>query len=48
MIDGKNIFDQPINNDFKTYENIRKIETGKGDDYTNWLFVRLFLFQRKL
>ena len=34
MIDGKNIFDQPINNDFKTYENIRKIATGKGDDYT--------------
>ena len=33
MIDGKNIFDQPINNDFKTYENIRKIATGKGDDY---------------
>ena len=22
MIDGKNFFDQPINNDFKTYENI--------------------------
>ena len=34
MIDGKNIFDQPINNDFKTYENIRKIATGKGDDHT--------------
>ena len=34
MIDGKNIFDQRINNDFKTYENIRKIATGKGDDYT--------------
>ena len=34
MIDGKNIFDQPINNDFKAYENIRKIATGKGDDYT--------------
>ena len=24
MIDGKNFFDQPVNNDFKTYENIRK------------------------
>ena len=34
MIDGKNIFDQPINNDFKTYENIRKIAAGQGDDYT--------------
>ena len=27
-------FDQPISNDFKTYENIRKIATGQGDDYT--------------
>ena len=33
-IDGKNIFDQPINSNFKTYENIRKIATGKRDDYT--------------
>ena len=34
MIDGKNFFDQPINNDYKTYENIRKIATGQGGDYT--------------
>ena len=34
MIDGRNFFDQPINNDFKTYEKIRKIATGQGDDYT--------------
>ena len=34
MIDGRNYFDQPINNDFKTYENIRKIATGQEDDYT--------------
>ena len=29
MIDGKNFFDQPINTDLKTYENIRKIATGQ-------------------
>ena len=34
MIDGNIFFDQPINDDAKTYENIRKIATGKGDDYT--------------
>ena len=34
MIDGKNVFDQPINNDFKSYENIRIIAAGQGDDYT--------------
>ena len=34
MIDGKNVFDQPINSMTKTYENIRKITIGQGDDYT--------------
>ena len=34
MIDGKNFFYQPINSDLKTYENIRRIATGQGDDYT--------------
>ena len=33
MIDGRNVFDQPINSINKTYENIRRIATGKGDDY---------------
>ena len=31
MIDGKNFFDQPINNITKTYENIRKIPTVQGN-----------------
>ena len=34
MIDGRNLFDQPINNINKTYENIRRIATGQGDYYT--------------
>ena len=34
MIDGKNCFDQPINNMIKTYKNIRKITIGQGHDYT--------------
>ena len=33
MIDGRNVFDQPINSINKTYENIRRIAAGKGDDY---------------
>ena len=33
MIDWKFFFDQPINNSLKTYENIRKVATGWGDDY---------------
>ena len=34
MIDGRNFFDRPINSMSKTYENIRKIAIGTGDDYT--------------
>ena len=34
MIDGKNVFDQQKNSMTRTYENIRKIATGQGDDYT--------------
>ena len=34
IIDEKNFFDQPVKNDKVTYENIRKIATGQGDDYT--------------
>ena len=34
MIDGQNFFDQPVRNNFITYDIIRKIETDQGDDYT--------------
>ena len=34
MINGENFFDQPIKNRGVTYDNIRKIATGQGDDYT--------------
>ena len=33
-IDGRNFLDQPFKYDIKSYENIRKIVTGQGDDYT--------------
>ena len=39
MIDGKHFFDQPINSEFKTYENIRKIATDKRDDYTTVCYI---------
>ena len=34
MIDRKNFFDQPVKNDKVTFDNIRMITTGQGDDYT--------------
>ena len=33
MINVENVFDQPVKDDKVTYENIRKIATGQGDDY---------------
>ena len=34
MIDGQTFFDQPTRNNLITYDNIRKLSTGQGDDYT--------------
>ena len=45
MIDGENFFDQPINSDLKTYESIRKIATGQGDDYTTSYFLDYSYFK---
>ena len=44
MIDGRNLFDHPIKNDLKAYDNIIKISTDQGDDYT----TGLSLFQKIL
>ena len=34
LIDGRNFYDQPIFDQIRKYDEIRKIPTGKGDDYT--------------
>ena len=34
MIGGRGFFDQPLKNNLITYDNIRKIVTGQGGDYT--------------
>ena len=34
LIDGRNFYDQPINDLIKQYDEIRKIATRQGDDYT--------------
>ena len=33
MIDGQNVFDQPVKYNIRTYNNILKTTTGQGDDY---------------
>ena len=45
MIDGKNFFDQPVKNNKVTYENIIKIATDKGDDYTTGFLLDYTYFK---
>ena len=33
-IDGRNFYDQSINESIKQYDEVRKGSTGQGDDYT--------------
>ena len=52
MINGENFFDQPIKNNKVTYENIRKIPTDQGDDYTtgcllDYSYFRLLIIHIK-
>ena len=35
IINGKNFYDQAIDSDIKRYEEIRKLTTGWGEDYTS-------------
>ena len=34
LIGGRNFYDQPINDKIKQYNEVRKVSTGHGDDYT--------------
>ena len=34
QIDCKNFYDQPVNDEMRKYDEIRKLATGKEDDYT--------------
>ena len=46
MIDGKNVFDQPVKNGKVTYENIRKITIGQGDDYATGCLLDYTYFKK--
>ena len=38
LIDGRNFYDQNISDDFKKYEELRQVKTGRGEDYR--VFIR--------
>ena len=46
IIDAKNFFDQPVTNDKVTYENIRKITIGQGDDDTTGCLLDYSYFKK--
>ena len=45
-IDGRNFYDQPINDSIKWYDEIRKISTGQGDDYTTGCLLDFNYFEK--
>ena len=47
-IDGRNFYDQTINDLIKQYDELRKVSTGQGDHYTIGFFIGVCLFQKQL
>ena len=45
-IDGRNFHDQPINDLIKQYDEVRKISTGQGDDYTTGCLLDFVYFKK--
>ena len=45
-IDEINFYDQPINDSIKQYDEIRKISTGQGDDYTTGCLLDFAYFEK--
>ena len=45
-IDGRNFYDQPINDSVKEYYEIRKVSTGRGDDYTTGCLLDFSYFEK--
>ena len=45
-IDGKNFYDQPINDSVKQYGKVRKVSPGQGDDYTTGYLLDFAYFEK--
>ena len=43
---GRNFYDQSINDSIKQYDEIRKISTGQGDDYTTGCLLDFAYFEK--
>ena len=47
-IDGRNFYDQPINDSIKRYDELRKISAVQDDDYTTGCLLDFGYFGKKL
>ena len=45
-IDGRNFYDQSVNDSIKQYDKIRKISTGQCDDYTTACLLDFACFEK--
>ena len=45
LIDGRNVYDQPVNDLVKQYDEIRMTATGQGDDYTTGCLLNYHYFK---
>ena len=45
MIDGRNFYDQPINDIIKQYDEVRKVSTGYGDGYATGYLLNYAYFK---
>ena len=46
LIDGRNFYHQPINDSIRRYDEIRKISTGKGDNYVSGCLLDYDYFEK--
>ena len=45
-IDGRNFYDQPINDLIKQCGEVRKVSTAQGDDYTTGCLLDIVYFEK--
>ena len=46
IIDGRNFYDNPIKSDVEKYRELKKVLTGKGDDYTTGSLLDYYYFKK--
>ena len=44
-IDGRNFYDQPINDSIKQNDEVKKVSAGQGDDYTAGCLLEFAYFE---